>query len=89
MTNEEAIRIIETVFEDEYVYRFNDSITHKALQMAIEALTILGDSGIVNCCGCIHWKSDGGAMMVCDLWDAPMGDFDYCSYGNRGEQNDE
>ena len=56
----------------------------EAIDMAIEALSILGESGIVNCCGCIHWKSDGGAMMVCDLWDTPMGDFDYCSYGKRG-----
>lgn len=51
--------------------------------MAIEALKILGDDGIVNCCGCIHWKTDGGAMMMCELWDTPMGDFDYCSYGKR------
>lgn len=55
------------------------------ISMAIEALSILGESGIVNCCGCIHWKSDGGAMMVCDLWDTPMGDFDYCSFGKRGD----
>lgn len=55
----------------------------EAVDMAIEALKILGDDGIVNCCGCIHWKTDGGAMMMCELWDTPMGDFDYCSYGKR------
>ena len=38
MTREEAIRIIETVFQDEYVYKYYDSITHQALDMAIEAL---------------------------------------------------
>lgn len=38
MTREEAIRIIETVFQDEYVYKYYDSITHQALNMAIEAL---------------------------------------------------
>ena len=46
MTREEAIRIIETVFQDEYVYKYYDSITHQALNMAIEALqepkTIIG-----------------------------------------------
>lgn len=39
MTREEAIRIIETVFKDEYVYKYYDSITHQALNMAIEALS--------------------------------------------------
>lgn len=38
MTREEAIRIIETIFQDEYVYKYYDSITHQALDMAIEAL---------------------------------------------------
>lgn len=38
MEREEAIRIIETVFQDEYVYKYYDSITHQALNMAIEAL---------------------------------------------------
>jgi len=38
MTREEAIRIIETVFQDEYVYNYYDSITHQALNIAIEAL---------------------------------------------------
>lgn len=38
MTREEAIRIIETVFQDKYVYKYYDSITHQALDMAIEAL---------------------------------------------------
>lgn len=38
MTREEAIRIIETVFKSEDTYKYNDSITHQALNMAIEAL---------------------------------------------------
>ena len=38
MLREEAIRIIETVFQDEYVYKYYDSITHQALDIAIEAL---------------------------------------------------
>ena len=39
MKREEAIRIIETVFQDEYVYKYYDSITHQALEVAIEALS--------------------------------------------------
>lgn len=38
MTREEAIRIIETEFQDKYVYKYYSSITHQALNMAIEAL---------------------------------------------------
>ncbi len=44
MTREEAIRIIETVFQDEYVYKYYDSITHQALNMAIEALSADAES---------------------------------------------
>jgi hypothetical protein len=89
MTREEAIKIIEVVFKSKEAYKHNDSVTHQALNMAIEALQILGDDGIVNCCGCIHWKTDGGAMMMCELWDTPMGDFDYCSWGERKGGEDE
>ena len=38
MTREEAIRIIENTFQDAYVYKYYDSVTHQALDMAIEAL---------------------------------------------------
>ena len=39
MTREEAIRIIKNTFQDAYVYKYYDSVTHQALNMAIEALT--------------------------------------------------
>jgi hypothetical protein len=85
MTREEAITIIDNLHligcgRNQHE---NDLKINIALDMAIEALKILGDDGIVNCCGCIHWKTDGGAMMMCELWNTPMGDFDYCSYGKR------
>ena len=38
MTRQEAIRIIENTFQDAYVYKYYDSVTHQALNMAIEAL---------------------------------------------------
>ncbi len=83
MTREEAIAKLKEkrqIFIDEWA-DLDDIV--EAFDMAIEALQILGDDGIVNCCGCIHWETDGGAMMMCELWDTPMGDFDYCSYGKR------
>lgn len=92
MTNEEAIS--EWAFRSNHIKKWLDeygeepSIRHyvELIDMAIEALKILGDDGVVNCCGCIHWKTDGGAVMMCELWDTPMGDFDYCSYGKREKQ---
>lgn len=86
MTREEAIFYL---IELPKVYATNDTQVKTAIDMAIEALKILGDDGIVNCCGCIHWKTDGGAMMMCELWDTPMDDFDYCSYGKRNGGGDE
>ena len=83
MTKETAIALLNNLrafAEDDY---------DEAFRMAIEALQILGDDGIVNCCGFIHWKTDGGAMMMCELWDTPMGDFDYCSWGERKGGDDE
>lgn len=79
MTNDEAIKILKNP-----PMAYNEQM-YEALEIATKALIILGESGIVNCCGCIHWVSDGGALMICDLWDIPMDDFDYCSYGDRGE----
>lgn len=55
MTREEAIRIIETVFQDEYVYKYYDSITHQALDMAIEALKREDHDG---CDGCKYEAND-------------------------------
>ena len=48
MTREEAIRIIETVFQDEYVYKYYDSITHQALDMAIEALSQESSEDVIS-----------------------------------------
>lgn len=79
MTREEAKEALSVlkIYDNQWL--------REAIDMAIREMTILGNSGIVNCCGCTHWESDGGSMMVCDLWDAPMNDFDYCSYGERGD----
>ncbi len=38
MTREEAIKIIEVVFQSKEAYKYYDSVTHQALDMAIEAL---------------------------------------------------
>lgn len=59
MTREEAIRIIETVFQDEYVYKYYDSITHQALDIAIEALKAQDRPIICPRCGRTFAESEG------------------------------
>lgn len=65
MTKEEAIRIIETVFQDKYVYKYYDSITHQALNLAIEAL-----KNEINCVNCVHYterETYTGIKGVCKM----------------------
>ena len=38
---------------------------------------------VVRCKECIHYESDGGALMVCRIDDMVVDDTDYCSYGER------
>ena len=45
MTRKEAIKIIEVVFQSKEAYKHNDSVTHQALNMAIEALSADAEQG--------------------------------------------
>jgi len=74
MTREEAIEQLRNLSQANFYPR-----TIMALDMAIEALLILGEDGIVNCCGCIHWGKEG----FCKVTDRHRWDFDYCSDGRR------
>lgn len=38
---------------------------------------------VVRCMDCIHYESDGGALMVCRIDDMVVDDTDYCSHGER------
>ena len=40
---------------------------------------------VVRCKDCIHYESDGGALIVCGINDMVVDETDYCSYGERGE----
>lgn len=44
---------------------------------------------LVRCKDCIHYESDGGALMVCRIDDMVVDDTDYCSYGERKGGEDE
>ena len=56
----------------------------EAIDMAIEALS----ADVVRCKDCIHYESDGGAMMVCSVTDMVCDNDDYCSYGERREDGE-
>ena len=41
---------------------------------------------VVRCKDCIHYESDGGALMVCRIDNMVVDDIDYCSYGEREDK---
>lgn len=47
-----------------------------------------GFVSVVRCKDCRYYKSDGGAMMVCDVSDIVVNDDDFCSYGERREESE-
>lgn len=38
---------------------------------------------LVRCKDCLHYESDGGALMVCSITDTVKNDADFCSNGER------
>ena len=97
MTREEAIQILSTRDAHGVMCGYTGGYT-EALDIALESLQrdierqemIIRASekylGIVRCKDCIHYRSDGGALMVCDVSDMVVNDTDYCSYGEREEE---
>ena len=86
-----AIEALRTVQEHEETFEWcndckeYDKENHCCHRWNKVIRSAIKDTDIVNCCGCIHWKTDGGAIMECELLHMPTKDFDYCSYGRRGE----
>ena len=56
-----------------------------ATERAYKSLDIVE---VVRCKDCIHYESDGGAMMVCNVTDMVCDNDDYCSYGERREDGE-
>lgn len=50
-----------------------------------KALIYVGD--LVCCKNCNHYVSDGGAMMVCDVFEWVMPEDFYCKYGERKDND--
>ena len=90
MTREEAIQVLESMKSKESYNALID-----LCNMAIEALSEVRCNDckwnddvieVVRCKDCLHYKSDGGAMMVCDVSDIVVNDDDFCSYGERKDK---
>lgn len=82
MTREDAIRIIETVFKSKETYKYYDCVTHQALNMAIEALSI------VRCKDCKHGEERLGDYRCRKLdedWDIRFSPTHFCSWAERRE----
>ena len=43
---------------------------------------------VVRCENCIHYESDGGAMMICNVTDMVCDYDEYCSYGECREDGE-
>lgn len=77
MTMEEAIYRLKNMA---WLYGSDEREQNlEAIDMAVEAL----QTEVVRCKDCIHYESDGGALMVCRIDDMVVDDTDYCSYGER------
>lgn len=69
---------------DESVVRWKYYNKDKWRYADIDDLIDLYES-VVFCRGCIHYRSDGGALMICDITEMICNDTDFCSYGERRE----
>ena len=76
MKREEAIAMLKSKIDGSIDTSYEWAET---VRMAIEALLILGEYGIINCCGCTYWNEYG----FCNLTDKLKKGFDYCSDGRR------
>ena len=93
MTREEAIKVIEVVFKSKEAYKHNDSVTHQALNMAIESL----QTDIVRCKDCKYFKLDHFDMIdgvpiiiaheICTKWSggSKTNKDGFCFMGERRE----
>lgn len=102
MTKSEAIELLTKSIKWFLPYTEVKEEWTDAMNMAIESLRadtvsrsqyqgLLNAIGkvyveVVRCKDCIHYESDGGALMVCRIDDMVVDDTDYCSYGERREE---
>lgn len=82
-TIEPKTKVVAQVTFDEDKLR---EIVYEAVERFKEEYDIVDNPdavSVVRCGACKHWQSDGGAMMVCEVFDAYRMEDDYCSCGER------
>ena len=55
------------------------------LYSVVSQIKQLDGIDIVRCKECKSWKSDGGALMCCEISQSLTLEDDYCSFGERRE----
>lgn len=68
-------------YSNEYIKGWEDGVKAQ-YEATIDAVEV------VRCKECIHYESDGGAMMICNVTDMVCDNDDYCSYGERREDGE-
>lgn len=81
------LHVLNDEAEIRRTYEYNPHVTttdfEETLVSVFDAIDDAPHIDIVRCKECRHWRSDGGAMMLCEISQAFTMDDDYCSWGER------
>ena len=77
------IPIMKYATTDNEIGVFPILIGFDAIKKVIDEAQTIDAVEVVRCRDCIHYESDGGALMVCRIDNMVVDDIDYCSYGER------
>ena len=84
----DAIELLTKIVFDEPPYLDSETLCRMYAEEQINALPSADAAEVVRCKECIHYESDGGAMMICNITDMVCDNDDYCSYGERREESE-
>lgn len=68
-------------YSEEYIKGWEDGVKAQ-YEATIDAVEV------VRCKECIHYESDGGEMMICNITNMVCDNDDFCSYGERREDGE-
>lgn len=83
----DAIALLTKIVFDEPPYFDSETLCKKYAEEQINMLPSADTVEIVRCKDCKHYSSDGGALMICEVSEMNTNDNDFCSLGER-EQNE-
>lgn len=61
----------------ELIIKYDDDGTRYAVGKAN------GEEEVVRCKDCKYYRSDGGTIMECEVYEVPIEDNHYCGYGEK------